>query len=233
MKSKLIISLLVLGFVAFGFSYKTTEKETREVDNFNEIGISIGAELYLTQGAPQKVVIDGDNDDLENIKTSVSNGVLEISKKKGYSYLGKVKVYITVQKLSALSLAGSGDVFAETTIKNKELALSIAGSGNMNFKKLEVDKLKVEIAGSGDINLAGTTAEAASINIAGSGDVQAGLLSVNKLEINVAGSGDVYCKVNKHLKASLVGSGDVFYTGNPIINVESIGSGSVKHKENE
>jgi len=43
----------------------------------------------------------------------------------------------------------------------------------------------------------------------------------------------VYCKVNKHLKASLVGSGDVFYTGNPIINVESIGSGSVKHKENE
>ncbi len=233
MKTKLIIGLLALSLIVLSFSYKTNEKVTREVDDFSKIGISVGADLYLTQGAPQKIVIEGDKDDIDNIKTVVTNGVLEISKRKDFSYLGKVKIYITVQKLSELSLAGSGNVFAESTIKNKELTLSIAGSGNMNFKKLEVDKLEVEIAGSGNVNLAGTNVEAGSISIAGSGDVKAQGLGIDKLSINVAGSGDVYCKVNKQLKASLVGSGDVFYIGNPVVNVESVGSGNVKQREME
>ena len=231
MKIKIIGSILVAAFFLVSFTANVTEKETRELANFSEIGLSISADLYLVQGAPQKVVLEGNKDDLAKIKTKVSGSSLEISKKKGSGNLGKVRIYITVPKIDEVAVAGSANVYAESTIKNNKLNLAIAGSGDMFFKKLEVNDLDIEIAGSGDIKLAGKTTETATISIAGSGDVNVENLTINKLNVEIAGSGDVICTVTKRLKAELVGSGSVSYSGTPVIDVESIGSGKVKSRD--
>lgn len=231
MKNKIIASFVAVAFFLVSFTADVNEKETRELARFSKIGLAISANFYLVQGSPQKVVLEGDKDDLAKIITKVSGSSLEIKKKKGSSRIGKVKIYITIPKVEDVDVAGSANVYAESTIKNDKLNLGISGSGNMFFKKLEVNNLNIDIAGSGDVTIAGKTTAFAEINIAGSGDVDLENLAVNKLNINISGSGDVVCNVIKRLTASIVGSGGVLYSGTPVVNVESVGSGKVKSKE--
>jgi len=231
MKTNILISIFMLSFILASLSLEAQTKETREVEKFTQIGLAVSADLYIVQGAPQKVVLEGDADDLKNIVTKVSGSGLEIEKKKGSGNLGKIKIYIIVTNLEEVSLAGSGDVYADGTIKNDELELNIAGSGNMYFKKLEVDNLELNIAGNGNISVAGKTVKKGEINIAGSGNIESENLEIEKLAISVAGSGDVNCNVSQKLKASIAGSGDIYYSGKAVIDVESVGSGKVKSKE--
>lgn len=228
MSKNVIKSVLVIALMVLTTQIYAQENETRNVLKFTKIGLAVSADLYLVQGGPQKVVLEGDKDDLAKIKTKVSGNTLEIEKKKGTGRIDKVKIYVTVPKIEAVAVAGSGDVYAKGTIKNDNLELSVAGSGDMFFAKLDVSDIKLNIAGSGNMKIAGKPAENTQISIAGSGDVDTKQLQVDKISISIAGSGNVKCYATKKIKASLTGSGDVAYKGNPIINVESVGSGSVE-----
>ncbi len=230
MKSKIVI-LLALSLVLLSFQFKTNEKETRNLKAFNEIELAISADLYITQGAPQKVEIEADSDDLKEIETKVNGSTLEIKTKSNWANLGKVKIYITVPEINGLHIAGSGNIWGESTLKNDKISLSIAGSGSIHLKKLEISKVHAEIAGSGDIKIAGKNATTLNSDISGSGNIDSQNMAFDEVSISVAGSGDVFCKAIKKLNASLVGSGDVHYLGNPVINVESVGSGKVKQIE--
>ncbi|MBL7793248.1 MAG: DUF2807 domain-containing protein, partial [Saprospiraceae bacterium] len=120
----------------------------------------------------------------------------------------KVKVWITVPTLKALSLAGSGDIITKTAFNG-------------------LDNLKMDIAGSGTIEVKGS-ANSASVDIAGSGDVKAADLETKSVEVSIAGSGDCYIHAVDMLKVSVAGSGDVHYKGRPRVKTSIAGSGEVE-----
>ena len=72
---KSILSIILISITTLAFSQK---KETRDVADFNSVGLSIHAELYITQGSPAKVVIQASESQLEDIETVVKNGHLKI-----------------------------------------------------------------------------------------------------------------------------------------------------------
>ena len=61
-----------------------------------------------------------------------------------------IKVYVKSPKYKSVSLAGSGNMVAETKITSTEkIKLSIAGSGDIKLQEVDAPQVDVNISGSG------------------------------------------------------------------------------------
>jgi hypothetical protein len=225
-------------------------KETRNVGTFTKISFRVPGKLYVRQGSPQKVVIEGPKDILKEIETDLEGDKLVIER-EGKDWFwdsgDRVNVYVTVKDIDALSVGGSGDLIGETKITTNNIRLSVSGSGNMMVDVDASGNMDADVSGSGNMELkakctnadfgvsgsgkieASGSASQVSASISGSGKVLAGDLETDVCEVRISGSGDVEINVKKELDANIAGSGNVRYKGNPSkVNSHSAGSGHVR-----
>ena len=216
---------LVLIFSA-GMS-SAQNKEERKVSEFSGISLGIPADLYLSQGSPQKVVIQASEEDLAKIETSVKNEHLVIKTDSHFAHFKDVKIWITVPEIEALHVSGSGAIVNETAINSHELELKVSGSGKIKIMELEGHELDAGISGSGDIVLAGTLHEM-DVSISGSGSMMAKDLKVDECGAKISGSGRCEVDATGELSAAISGSGHVIYYSNPQVDASVSGSGKVR-----
>jgi hypothetical protein len=208
-----------------------TVKETREVSAFSGISLAFSGDVFVTQGAIQKVVIEAEKSTLEIIKTEINGNRLVLNTKDGHwRNLGEIKVYITVPEISSLTVSGSGDLICEGSINSRELELRVSGSGTIKMNRLEAQEVDAEITGSGDIFISGTGTNVHEMDahITGSGNLETESLPVSEAVIHITGSGSALVNVIKELETNITGSGSVMYKGNPMVNANTTGSGKTK-----
>ena len=199
--------------------------ERRSLPEFQSIENAVGADIILTQGRQKEVVIEAQQNVLNELKTEVQNGRLEIEFDKNVGRHDGIKLYITIPVISEVSLSGSGSVRSENELKGDELKVNISGSGNMDIQA-RYERLKSVISGSGDMNLAGR-GEYLEVQISGSGNVQAVDFEAEEAIVRISGSGGVEVDVEESLDVSIAGSGDLKYKGRPVVKSSTSGSGSV------
>ncbi len=206
-------------------------KQERNLDSFNELNLSISADVILVQGSKQKVEIQASDKLLNLIETDVKAGVLTIKWSKwNVNYNEKIKIYITMVDIKALRISGSGDIIAEGKISGNSIDLAVSGSGDIKLSELAANDIKSKISGSADIVIGGNnTANTLEASISGSGNIDAANLSVKNVEITVSGSGDFRVNALETIKARISGSGDVYYKGSATVDARVSGSGSVQH----
>ncbi len=235
----LIFTLLLCSFVlqtsqAQRFWKKTIRGEgpsiVREVefDSFSGIANGFSANVYLTQGNSQSVVLHGQANILDNLRMDVDHGVLKIKYDRMVHRAARVEIHITVPHLEFISSSGSGQIESVDQFTDLgEMELRISGSGGINFH-LDAEKIKGKISGSGGLHLEGTTRELVG-SISGSGRLQALDLAADHCDISVSGSGGARVNVGTSLTASVSGSGGVKYQGDDIrVNSKVSGSGRVR-----
>jgi len=238
MKTKLNLLTIAIAMVfvacstnAFAISLNEIKKENRKVADFNQISMSIPADVYLTQGNKNEVVIEADEDVLAKIETEVHDNRLEIEFEKWYNYKGskQIKIYITVKEINKLVLAGSGDIVSKTTIKSEKLKMVITGSGSIFMDDLNVNYAYTNISGSGDIRIA-SKVKAAELDatVTGSGDIIASNFECEKADLVITGSGTIKANVIDELDATITGSGRIYYKGKPLIDANVTGSGKIR-----
>ena len=169
---------------------RSREAEQRQVDQFEKISIEGSADVTVTVGPETTLSVETDDNILPLITTRVSNGELTIGSDDPYTTKLGVKVTITTPSLSAVSIAGSGDVKA-SGVSGKSFAVAIAGSGDVTATGT-VQQVSAAIQGSGDIRLEGLEAKQGKVAVSGSGDVR--LHVTETLTVSIAGSGDVRYK---------------------------------------
>ena len=191
--------------------------ETRNTGDYDGIKCAGSMDYILVAGTEGKITIEAESNLMEYITTEIKNNNLIIKVKKGYnlkpSFNKAFKVTIPFRDISSVSLAGSGDVWNEDTIKSNSLDVSLAGSGDMVLE-VEANTVEGSLAGSGDMTLKGNTNDL-TVKLAGSGDIDAFGLQANNTKASIAGSGDISVVSNKSLYARVSGSGDIEYKGNP------------------
>ncbi len=232
-------------------------RHTRNVSAFSKISFGVPGKLYLKQGSPQKVELEGDKDILEKISVEVEGSRLAIaSNDKWYNWHwsnnDKVIVYVTVENIDAIYVSGSGDVIGENKLISNTLDIKVSGSGSV---KAEVDvngNVKANVSGSGNMDLGGKCQSFES-NVSGSGRITLSANVSDKADFNVSGSGKIEAKgTAKSVEVSISGSGRVLASnletdkcdvrisgsGDVEINVKNdldaqiSGSGSVSYKGN-
>jgi hypothetical protein len=236
------LGLLTTGLLAgpLPATAQDVDRQTRSVDAFTRVAFTVPGTLHLRQGESQSVEIEGPSKALDRIETVVDGRQLTVrsdengegaglfgwlSGERGTDDTPPIDVYVTMSTVEALTLAGSGDIVAETPIETDDLDLEIAGSGDIE-SQLTVARLTINIAGSGDAVLRGRGDEV-TVEIAGSGDVQGVDLQAATASVSTAGSGDAELRVTDRLDARIVGSGNVRYHGDPTVKTSIVGSGNV------
>ena len=251
-KISLFIVLLAAGTLSFA-----QNRETRNVDAFTKLSFRVPGKLYLKQGSPQKVELEGPKDVLKEIETEVDGGRLVIGKEGRWMNWNwgdndKITAYVTVANIEAISVSGSGDLIGQGKFTMGNLDLNVSGSGSLQIEADASGNMEADVSGSGDVDLKGSCTNFDS-DVSGSGKV---LLSVNirdKADFGVSVSGKIQADgTARDVKVQISGSGKVLAgnletdkcdvrisgSGDVEINVKSeldaniSGSGSVTYKGN-
>lgn len=235
---KLAASIMILLFcVAFA---NAQSKEEKKVDSFNKIQFRVAGKFYLRQGSPQKVVVEADKDDLEELDVRVDGGrlIIENRNKNSWSWGDddrRYTVYVTVPDISGIGVAGSGDLVAETNIKSSSLDLAVSGSGSMQLTAEVSGDMEADVSGSGNIELKGKC-RAFSSAVSGSGRVRMEVDIAEVAGFRISGSGKILAKGKaQEVKATISGSGEVLAADLVVdkCDVRISGSGDVEINVNK
>jgi len=245
--------LLLLIISALSFPIAAQKKLVSGLSDFTEISFRTGGKLYLRQGSPQKVEIEGEKDMLEETEVSVEDGKLIIKQKGkwnwGWENNDDFKVYITVPRIELISAAGSGDILAETKITSQHLSLKVSGSGSIRAEidagdveadvtgsgKIEMNgickNLESDVTGSGKLLFDAQVAETVDLGVSGSGKIQ-GSGKTKFVKTSVTGSGKVLAAdlVTEKCEVRISGSGDVEINVVEELTSKISGSGDIRYK---
>lgn len=190
-------------------------KQTRSVGSYTGIASSGFWDVMIAYGESNTITVEGDENLLQYIETEVEGGKLSI-KTKGKVNLrsrNKVTVYVSLTRMTNISLSGSGDIMGEGKFRNEgttEFHISGSGSIRMNFDK--VGTAEVSISGSGNLQLVGS-AHTVNARISGSGNADCSEVISDDATAHISGSGNIKLNANKSVDASISGSGNVTYKG--------------------
>ena len=206
--------------------------KTISLEQISGVSLSIDANVWVTPGDTQSVVIEAQNNIIQNIEKYVtSDGVWRIGFYDPVRKHDGITIYITTPHFDYAVISGSGsirtdDLFAE----NSDVYLKISGSGNI-VMHTSADHVDSEISGSGNITLNGSAGHH-EINISGSGKVNAFGLETGRTDCRISGSGNCEVWANDYLGVTISGSGSVFYKGSPEIHTNISGSGGIHNVNN-
>ena len=252
-KISLFITLLIAATLSFA-----QNRETRNVDTFTRLSFRVAGKLYLKQGTPQKVELEGPADVLKEIETRIDGDRLVIGREgkwMNWNWGGdheRVTVYVTVANIDGLSVSGSGDLIGQGKITTGNLKLNVSGSGSLQIEADASGDVEADVSGSGDVNLKGSCGNFDS-DVSGSGSVNLTIAIRERADFGVSGSGKIRAEGNaREVRTQISGSGKVLASnleadkcdirisgsGDVEINVKSeldatiSGSGTVTYKGN-
>jgi hypothetical protein len=230
----LVCGAFLMGFIANAQSSKIKGNgkvvtETKTTGDYDAIKVGGSFDVNLVAGKEGKIILKGEENLLSVIKVEVEDNTLKIYVDKMVNIRPTSKIEITVpfEKISAISLAGSGNLKTKDQIKSETFAAKLAGSGNVNLN-VDSNNFELNLSGSGDVILKGS-ADKFTSKLAGSGNVNASDLKSTTVDTNVSGSGNSIVNCEGSLTARVAGSGNIKYFGNPEKrDVKVSGSGNIK-----
>lgn len=190
-------------------------KQSRSVSNFTAISSSGSWDVMLAYGEPGTIQVEGDENLLEYIETRVENGKLIIRSQNSLNLRSKNKitVYVSLTRLTAVNLSGSGDILGEGKFSNEgTTTYKVSGSGSIRLAMHQVGKADLSVSGSGNIRLSGS-AGSVNIRVSGSGNADCAELICDNASAQVSGSGNIKVNVNNTLDAHISGSGNISFRG--------------------
>lgn len=207
-------------------------EQTRSVERFTTLELSVAAEVILTQDSSNSLRIEADKGALEHIETRLEGEHLTIrARNSSWNNLGEIKIYVTMSDILGLSVTGSGTLRSDKPVYASNLDLQVSGSGQIQLRKVEAPQVNATVTGSGSIDLAGTGSGSSELNltITGSGEMNTESFAVDNVSVTITGSGSARIRALKNLDTNITGSGDVLYKGEPVVNATSTGSGTTRH----
>ena len=187
-------------------------KQEIQLETLKGVKLGFSGDIILTQGSPQKIVMEGQQNILDNIKREVSDGTWRVNFVKDVRDAKPVKIYITLATLEEAGVSGSGNITSTNTFQNLgDLEIGVSGSGGVDLS-VNAGDIETAISGSGDIRLNGS-ANSLEASVSGSGDIDALGLKTSDCDVSISGSGDVTIYCTSSIETSISGSGDVRYKG--------------------
>lgn len=199
--------------------------EDREIDNVTAVVLKTDGDVVVTLGESASLSITARPSAMALLTSEVDDGVLTLSVNGPHLGLGEVDYALTLPLISAVSIDGSGDIYADFT-GAEDITLSIDGSGDIEADGIDAKSVTSSIEGSGDIELIGS-ADEQTVTISGSGNFDGDDFKTLRAKVSISGSGDVEVFATETLDADISGSGEVRYTGGAEVSSNVSGSGSV------
>ncbi len=202
--------------------------QDRNIDGeFNEIKVSRGLDVYLTQDASTTLTVQADDNLHDIIMTEVENNVLKIYANENIKRASSKKVMVTFKDISKIKSTSGSDVFSNSTITAETLELETSSGSDMEVD-VNATTLSCKSSSGSDLKLSGKTdmlyAEASS-----GSDIKAGNLKAERSQVKATSGADITVNTSKELVAKASSGGDIKYYGDPEkVNKTDGVSGSIR-----
>jgi hypothetical protein len=208
-----------------GSGTKTTE--TRPVSGFDSVELSGVGKLIVKQTGTESLTIEGDDNIVPKIKTTVSGGTLDIGLEDNTSVNPKTPLIfnVTVKDIKSVALSGAGSIEAND-LKSSAFDTRLSGAGSATLGNLTADSLKVTLSGAGSFEVNGTVTSQ-DVTISGAGGYNAGDLRSTTAKVTTSGAGSATVWATGSLIATVSGVGSIRYYGSPSVQSEKSGIGSI------
>jgi hypothetical protein len=203
----------------------------RSLSGFTGISLSMNANVEIVQDSVFRIELNGQQNILNVVTTSVSGNTLDIDLKRHTAIRrhNTITIKIFMPVLASVDISGSGEVQVNNGFTCANLNANISGSGNISFLGNVSNSVTANVSGSGEINInSNSNCFNAKYTISGSGDINAEWLKADYVDATISGSGDQKIYAVKQLDARISGSGDITYRGTPAVSVNISGSGKIR-----
>ncbi len=198
------LATLVLGACGIGDDGPRVA-QTRDVARFTRIDSGDSVDVRVRVGEAQRVQVSAGEEVIDDVRTSVRDGVLHVT----FDHRG----------------FGGGDVVVDASVP-RLTGIDVSGSGDVDALGVDAEEFEVRSDGSADVSVQGT-ARTLAVELDGSGDADLTDLVSREAQVTVGGSGDADVRVDERLRATVDGSGDLHYRGDPELTRHVDGSGEI------
>ena len=211
MRTKILFTSILLSlFTMLSISSFAALKQERKVESFTKIKVGTAFKVYLTQGSNQSVVIEIDDEYVDDVKTTVTNGTLDVSlssnSKSKNRNIRTMNVYITVPNIEALHATAASKVEFQTPIScNGAFLLNVDGAAQLKETSIKCKDLNINISGAGKCSLA-VTADNVDIEASGASKVELNG-TAKQLDVDASGASKVDVLGLKCEKSNITKSG--------------------------
>lgn len=204
-------------------------EETRQVDEFDQIQVSRGMNVYVTQGSPAKVVVVADNNLHEVIETKVEGGVLKVYVNENVRWAKEKKVMVTVEKLTGVETSSGSNAWSTNQIMSENLEMKATSGANLTMD-VNAKYLKADCSSGANIRLSGLAKEA-ELETSSGANLKGEELIADNCKMRASSGGNVSSTVNGKLEARASSGGNVVYYGEPSKTEVDTSSGGNVHKK--
>lgn len=188
-------------------------EENRDLGNFDEIKVSRGMNVYITQGNTSKVMVRADANLLQVIETEVVGDVLEISCDANIKKAKEKKIFVTTPKLENVRAFAGSNVYSENTISSNTMEVSASAGSNIKLQ-LSTKDVNVSASAGSNVKLEGSSETFFGKASSGS-NIRANDLSSTRAEAKVSSGANIWITANDELIGRASSGGNVFYYGQP------------------
>lgn len=194
--------------------------------DFNQVKVSQGLELYITQSAAVSLSVEADENLHDLIKTEIDNNTLSIFTSENIKTATSKKILLNVKDLAVIKATSGSTVNTTNTINEEELEISCTSGANMSLD-VKTQHLDCHSTSGSSIQLSGTTDQLTAQATSGS-RIKATDLVANRSTVKASSGANVSTNTVKELTANASSGGSVNYSGNPEkVNTSNGVSGSV------
>lgn len=195
---------------------------------------SVG-EIFIIQGEPCGLKIEGSDDLTEAIQVTVKDDVLEIeyhadiedwTNFRWADGEKKLRYYVTMPEIEKINMEGAGILLGDS-LKGESLTVIQGGAGKIELHNLTYQALDAELGGLGEILVTGQV-ETEKVNLSGAGSYKAEELQSQDAEVLLSGAGSATVWAETTLKATVTGAGSIKYKGAPTVEQQNTGIGEIK-----
>ncbi len=230
--SFLLILLLIVNLAVFAGGQDQTE--IRSLEKFNKVEVSAGIDLFISMGNRQEVKVVADEDIIDDVKTEVRNGTLQVTMDNSgffnFFNWGKgskpKQVFVTVTELRGIVVSSGADVKSENTLKGDQLELDASSGSDMEVEVIFRD-ISLQASSGSDVKIRGR-AKTFRAHASSGSDINGRQLEVAVGHVKASSGSDISLTVTDELAARASSGGDVTYYGNPELKeIETSSGGDV------
>lgn len=216
MKTKEIIkkTTLLLGVMLYLstslFAQKITE--VRPVEGFSAIDAGSIFKIEYTQGEDYFLEIETEERFLENVETTVKNGVLKLEF-KGSGRNVTIDARIISPSLERILLSGSASIRSTNEIQSPSLMVALSGATTANLQ-VNTPSLESRISGASNLTISGI-AEHHDATVSGASQLRASELNTQTSIVKTSGASNARVNAEEFLDANASGTSRITFSQEP------------------
>lgn len=205
----------------------TIVESTPEVTPFDSVEVTAAFEVTLRVSDRHEVVLRTDDNLLELVEITVTDGRLSLGAERGVRHATlEAEMTVPADGLRDITLDAAASMTSIEPLTPDQLSLRASGASRA-FLVVDVPSLDIEAESASVVNVRGTT-ETVAVEADGASTARLDQLEAENAEVDAEGASRVGLRVTGGLTARAEGASTIRYAGNPTsVDQQASGASSV------